>query len=144
MIIILAITWIIYSSVEGFTQAFYYDLFPSEKKHINLHPYFMIQRFIVSTLMSYLVYEVGDLVNSIIFSLALALMFSFFHNGFYYLTRKKLSKTITMYPKGFWDHSETSTAIIELGTKFRIGMFVMGIVFLIGVIMDINEMVNPY
>lgn len=135
LIIILSVLWIVFASIDGFVQAHYYDLFPSEKKHRNLHPYFVIQRLIVLGLMAYEVYFNFPIWETIIFTFALIFIFSFFHNGFYYLTRNKLNPEI--YKKKFFDDSDTSKAVFELGFGYRTAMAVIGILFITGIILSI-------
>lgn len=124
-----------FASIDGFVQAHYYDLYPSEKKHHNLHPYFVIQRLIVLGLMTYEVYVNFPIWETIIFTFALIFVFSFFHNGFYYLTRNKLNPEI--YKKKFFDDSDTSKAIFELGVGYRTAMALMAILFITGIILSI-------
>lgn len=137
VVIISTILWVIYSSLDGVTQGYYYDLYPSERGHKNMHPHYTIQRIIVLIPLFYNVYADYGIWNAAIFSIGLGFMFSFFHNGFYYITRHKLNNKI--YPKGFFDQSETSTSFIELGAKFRTAMLGIGILFIIGVILEIAK-----
>lgn len=139
-IIILSVVWFLFASLDGFVQAHYYDLFPSTNKgHRNLHPYYTIVRMIVAGLMCYEVYMLGGegyyiWANAAIFGVALIMTFSFWHNGFYYLTRRKLSNSL--YPNGFADTSNSSTAMIELNFKWRTSFFILGMCFIIGVILQ--------
>lgn len=135
LIIILSVLWIVFASIDGFVQAHYYDLFPSEKKHRNLHPYFVIQRLIVLGLMAYEMQFNFSVWETIIFTFALIFIFSFFHNGFYYLTRNKLNPAI--YKKKFFDDSDTSKAVFELGFGYRTAMAVIGSLFITGIILSI-------
>lgn len=135
LIIVLSVLWVVFASIDGFVQAHYFDLYPSEKKHGNLHPYFVFQRLIVLGLMSYEAYMNFPFWETIIFTFAFILIFSFFHNGFYYLTRNKLNPEI--YKKKFFDDSDTSKAVFELGAGYRTAMAIMAILFLTGIILSI-------
>lgn len=107
MIFALTVLFILSASIEGYVQSHYYALFPYEKKHRDLHPFYIVMRGVLILTMGYLTgiyYE--SLITGAVFAFDLACMFSFFHNGFYYLTRNKLDKHV--YPKGFWDKSTTS------------------------------------
>jgi len=67
-----------------------------------------------------------------VFAISLALLFSFFHNGVYFMTRNKLDSKI--YPKGFWDDSTSSTAKLDLNVKSRIILAVIGCIGIIAAI----------
>lgn len=135
IIILLSLAWFASSSLSGILEGYYYDMQPENRKHMNLHLIYVIQRaFLAIALSIYVCYHSGIIYGSIFFA-ALLFTFSFFHNGFYYLTRHKLNPEI--YPKGFFDDSETSTAIIELGVKFRTAMAAIGILFIIGILISI-------
>ena len=127
-IIVLTLLWIIFSCFDGFIQAHYYDLTPSEKGHKNLHPFFMVIRSLFLGIIFYEVMIVSIWELAGIFTFSLSLIFSFFHNGCYYLTRNKLNPEV--YKKGFWDSSTTSEAILEIGTGFRTIMAIVGLIFI--------------
>lgn len=60
-------------------------------------------------------------------SAACLLAFSFWHNGFYYETRKRID--VPGY--NFFSESTTSTAIIEVSFYSRLGLFLVGVAILI-------------
>ena len=95
--------WIAYSCLEGVREGYYWNLYPSYK--INIHTIFFIQRSFVLLIIS--------LLNPVSI-IALSLIFSFFHNGSYYLTRNKLNSKV--YPKKWFDQSKNSTSWM---TKFN-------------------------
>lgn len=133
-IIIAQLLWILNASLEGFIQAYYYSLYPSDKGYKNLHPFFLIQRII---LIAGLTFGLGYTLEAwmcAVFIAACAFTYSFFHNGFYYLTRNKLDSKV--YPKGFLDDTDTSDAILNINLGFRIIMAIIGIVFTIGLILE--------
>ena len=125
--IILTILWIIYTVLDAITQAYYYDSNPNTH---NIHWLFVAQRGIVLGALSLHLPTDYSLIEVGIFSVGLALIYSFFHNGTYYLTRHKLNNAI--YPKGFWSDSTSSTAIMEFNIKWRTAMAVVGFIFIYG------------
>lgn len=113
--------WILYSILEGLREGFYWHFksgrknssllkpnYLSLKVDIEIHPLFALQRglMLLSTF-GFMYYTIG-LAQGIISSLCLMLIFSFFHNGMYYLVRNKLNKSI--YPLRWMDQSTESTA----------------------------------
>ena len=131
-IITLQLIWIVLACLDGYLQAHYYSLYPSEKKHKNLHGWYVFQRAVV------LGFMVNELSFSItwgecgVFAFASCFTYSFFHNGFYYMTRHKLDKEV--YSKGFWDDSDSSSALLNIGSIFRTAMMILGIIFIIGLL----------
>ena len=59
---------------------------------------------------------------------SIVLMFSFIHNGVYYIQRNKLDPNI--YMRKFFDSSTTSSAWIEMDFPTRLGCFVCGVAVL--------------
>lgn len=138
-ILILTLVWILCSIIEAFIQGHYYDSIPVEtKKHINLHPFFVFTRSCLLGIMFYEVLMISHWVFSGLFIIIQMLIFSFFHNGTYYKTRNWLNSQI--YPKGFWDSSETSRAVIELGLGMRITMAAIGFIGLALLCSDVSEL----
>lgn len=90
---------------------------------LNIIRVFVFSGFVIST------YLISDILFTSVFSLSLISMFSFWHNGFYYLTRSKLDGAYY----GFMDQSETTTAKISLSFHERLVSFGLSI-FLITVI----------
>ena len=105
-LLIINLIWIGYSLTEGVREGFYWHYENQSKKvcDFNVNPMFNIQRIIVLLLVnSVLVNIIG--YYSILSSLCMILMFSFFHNGTYYYTRNKLNERY--YPKRWTDESKT-------------------------------------
>lgn len=103
------IAWIIYSILEGLREGFYWN-FKSNSKIDNkfeIHPIFSIQRGIVLVLIGLLLFNTIGWY-SILSVVSMMLVFSFFHNGTYYITRNKLDNNL--YKLGWRDQSTTSTA----------------------------------
>lgn len=129
---ILAITlilWCVYALFDGFVQAHYYDLYPTDKGHKNIHWAYMICRLFLLTAIYFAVDERVSVWSNIIFCFSLIFIFSFFHNGMYYTTRHKLNPKI--YEEKFFSNSETSQAVFEFDVKFRIMMCALGLLFAI-------------
>lgn len=113
--------------LEGLLQAHYYDLMPSNhSNHRNLHPYYMLARMCVGILIWGVLVERTDIILASVYVICLSCMFSFFHNGTYYYIRNYLNPDV--YKQKWWDHSETSSALIELGTGFRTALAVIGFI----------------
>jgi len=143
-IIIFTAMWCLFASLDGFIQAYYYDLYPITKQHRNLHPFFTIVRAIVAAPMCYEVLMISPeqgwsfvWIPAAMFGLGLIMTFSFLHNGFYYMTRNKLQPSL--YPKGFMDKSTSSTALMDLSFKLRTSLLIIGLAFIYGVILQIVE-----
>lgn len=126
MIIGLTILWVAYALLEGNREGYFYGYSISYAPKKNLHGLFTLQRsivliFIGTCLFLSHYYLLRDL--SILFGLSL--IFPFFHDGIYYITRHKINPLI--YPEGWLSESTTSTAKIELDLKSRIIFLVVGL-----------------
>lgn len=125
-IIISTLLWLIHTVLNAYVQAFYYALYPSEKKHPNLHPmYVALRTILLGVILWNLWYDLGWVLTGI-YGLCLCCIYSFFHNGTYYETRNYIERGV--YPKGFWDSSTTSQATIELGVGMRTALAIIGFV----------------
>ena len=133
-ILILTAIWISYTMLGAYTQAHYYDLYPSEKKHRNLHPFYVIERMIILFGIWQILPLSFPLWDCIIFIFALCFIYSFFHNGLYYWTRNKLNPSV--YPKKWKDSSTTSEALFEVGFGMRTAMMLIGFLLIAGVILE--------
>ncbi len=102
--------FVIYAMIEGFREGFYWFFKGNSRKksEFEIHPIFAAQRGMVLALLALNVFLLTDITSSLINVLSNALLFSFFHNGVYYLTRNKLDSNI--YQLGWRDQSTTSTA----------------------------------
>ena len=90
------------------------------KYKINIHVLFTIIRgLLIAPLVVYS-------VEPFMFLFISMLIFPFLHDGFYYITRKRMSNGLT-YPKGFVDHSTTTSAIFSFSFFWRLLFFVFGI-----------------
>lgn len=110
MIFIFAnIIWILYACIDGFKDGFYWHFKNTSLKNykFEIHPIFSLQRGIVLLAIgTSLYYTIG--IYSLLSTLSMILMFSFFHNGMYYYIRNKLDSNI--YKLKWKDQSITSTA----------------------------------
>ena len=121
--IIIFLLWCVYASIEGVKEAYLYHYrnTSTEKKAYELHPLFAEQRSCVLLIITALSVDLWLLFACIF-------VFSFFHDGFYYVKRNDLnSKT---YPKRFFDHSTTSTAKFEFTLITRYALLVLGLAVL--------------
>lgn len=128
-IIIISITWFSFAIIDGITDAYYWHIAMNvnkfDYKKFNLHKWSVIKRGIV--LFGITVYDYNFLLI-----IPFIIMFSFFHNGAYYEFRKKLSNK-TIYKKGWFDQSTTSTS----KWTFINTPLVRSILFIIGIILNI-------
>lgn len=118
MVILTNILWILYSVLEGFREGFYWHYKNTSKSEykFEIHPYFASQRGIILILIcTILFFNVGWW--SILNTIGMTLIFSFFHNGSYYYTRNKLDNKI--YTLKWMDQSTTSTAKMTKIMTFR-------------------------
>lgn len=123
------LTWILYSMLEGMREGFYWHFKSNTTKdcQLEIHPIFSLQRGIVLILIVCILFaSIGW--YSIISVLSMMLIFSFFHNGTYYTTRNKLDKRI--YLLGWRDQSDTSTARMTkiMTYRNRTILMILGIV----------------
>ena len=122
--------WIIYSSLFGYTDAWYWYSANVAKYSIkffqfkDLHPYFFIKRAIVGSTFAFIMSE-GKLLQWFLTMICLGLIFPFFHNGFYYSTRHKIDST--KYELGFRDMSTTSIANINFTFFWRTFCLITGL-----------------
>jgi hypothetical protein len=121
-LIILYLTWILYSVFEGFREACYWH-HRTHSEHYkfirknNIHPVFSLQRTLVLLFVFASANNFTTIIGSIIFVFLLLLSFSFFHNGMLYLVRNQLYRIIYpnspkkwIYNKRWFEQSTTSTA----------------------------------
>lgn len=130
--IILLTTWIVYALLEGKRDGYYYCYrnTSNQLKGENIHWIYFTDRFILMSLITWVHSWEYPILNTGIFALSLILLFSFFHNGKYYRTRKKLSHG-EIYPKGWWDMSISSEALLNLTPVSRTWLAVTGLIGII-------------
>lgn len=126
--LLLLVCWIIYCLTQARRDAnfFHYkNLSPNPDKS-NLHWLFAVERFVVLSLIFIIYYDGHSVINTTLFILGLALIFSFIHNGKYYTERNRLDSSI--YKERWWADSLTSTARLEFNIHTRTILFAIGIV----------------
>lgn len=114
VIAIVYLLWILFAVYEGKREAYYFSFKMKasvvQKKGFKLdeHAMFTIQRLFVAAITCIACFE--SWLNCVIILFALMSCFPFFHDGMYYVTRQKLD---SLYKKGWFDQSTTSTAISD-------------------------------
>lgn len=129
--IILLTIWIIVSLVEGKRDAHYFhdrNLSTSPDKQ-NIHWLFALERLVILSLISWVCFINYSVINSSVFIAGLVLVFSFFHNGIYYVVRHKLDNSV--YKDGWWSSSKTSTAFFEFNELCRSILFMIGLALIL-------------
>ena len=128
--IFILILWIVYSSLFGYCDAYYWyganvgKYCLKDFKFKDLHPQFFWMRSIVSIVFG-LTLSNGNYLNSLLYTMCLGMILPFFHNGFYYHTRNKIDPTV--YPLGFKDMSKTSIANVNFTFSVRTALMVIGV-----------------
>ena len=126
-LLILAL-FILYSVIEGIREGLYYDLkYKTTKGDLGEHTLFTVQRCVFVLFM----FSLSFLINSnpiytLIETFFIILMFPYFHDGAYYMTRNNANSDI--YKKRWRDNSITSTAKFEIKYPLRISLFIGGVV----------------
>ena len=120
---------IIYALIEGHKDAYleHHRSTSANPDYKNLHPLFAVTRILIGVLIFF--YINLPILIGLSFLLCLGLIFSWFHNGNYFLTRNKLTPNI--YKKKWKDESTTSNAILEFNYIERSILLILGIIGLI-------------
>lgn len=120
ILLLLYILWICFSALEGQREAMYWRILgmTSVTPSIEHKLWTCTRMTIVAMIALGATTQNNNIFSLMIYILCLVLSFPFIHDGFYYLARHKLDNSI--YPKGFWDQSTTSTAFL---TKFNTPIF---------------------
>ena len=128
--ILVTLSWIIYSSIFGYTDAWYWysanvgKYSVKDFKFKDLHPQFFWTRSIVGSVFSLVICQ-GTFVNWFLIMICFGMIFPFFHNGFFYKTRNEIDST--KYPLGFMDMSTTSIAKVNFTFLIRSIMLMIGL-----------------
>lgn len=139
--------WALFEYLEGLFQGYYYSLYPSEKKHPNIHFLYMIMRSIVLLALGYIYYLETTWGLAIVFCTVCFFAAPFYHNGALYSKRNDLNPAI--YKKRWWANKEPKTpqqlleaddSEIEIEVKFRIGMMLVSVLFFAGLIIEIYNL----
>jgi hypothetical protein len=120
--------WIIYSSLFGYCDAWYWYSANVGKyclkdfKFKDLHPQYFWIRTLVGSVFAYSICDM-NLLKWFLIMVCFGMVFPFFHNGFFYKTRHEIDDT--KYPLGFKDMSTTS--ITKVNFTFGIRSLMLGI-----------------
>lgn len=131
----------LFALLEGYFQGHYYDLYPTDNGHKNIHWVYVCFRSIVLWLIIKDGYHWTGPGLSIVYFVILVFSYPFFHNGMLYSTRNWLNKKI--YTQGWWDNKEKEgkywlgKAWIEIEVGFRVGMFIFAMVALYFFLKDV-------
>lgn len=120
----------VFWSLCGVSDGLYYSRRGAESFDWDEHAFLMLVRgwFIMYGPMFY--FLVSGWLEMLVLVVSSILVFPFYHNGFYYLSRNKIDPRV--YEKGFWDEpSKTSTSKINFSLKQRVILFVAGIIIFV-------------
>jgi hypothetical protein len=126
----IVVLWIIYSSVFGYCDAWYWYSANVGKYcdrtflFKDLHNHYFLKRTIVGLVFSFSMSQTNLWIWFPVL-VCLGMIFPFFHNGFYYKTRNQIDPT--KYPLGFRDMSQTSIAPINFTFLFRTILLILGL-----------------
>lgn len=118
--IIAIVIWVLFAILDGAVDAMMYHVKNVNKSlPVNEHIYYTIQRLLVA--IACIALAGWWIIPSLI------LVFPFLHDGMYYFTRNKLNPGV--YYFGWFDHSNTSTAVLTkfLTPEVRTFLFFLGI-----------------
>lgn len=127
MKIIIVILWVIYAVLEGKRDGYFYHYRNTTRSPQNedIHWLYMIERFIFM-FFAFIFMDQYNILSTLLFISGLAMIFSFFHNGAYYLQRNLLDPHT--YPDRWWSSSVSSKATLEFSLIPRLCLFTIGIV----------------
>jgi len=123
--------WIIYSSLFGYCDAWYWYSANVGKyclkdfKFKDLHPQYFWIRTLVGSVFSYSICDM-NLLKWFLIMVCFGMVFPFFHNGVFYKTRHEIDNT--KYPLGFRDMSTTSIANVNFTFAIRSLMLSIGLI----------------
>ena len=126
------ILWCIYACIEGYREGDYWysrNLIPIYNKSKLIHdPHtlWFIQRFVIGLALTILVFCGKYYIYSPLYLFGLGCSFPLLHDGFYYIRRNNIDKTV--YKERFFDYSITSTARMTFNFEVRLFLFVVGFI----------------
>lgn len=121
--IVFAPLFILYSIFSGITEGILYSRRGSDAFGLNEHIVYVSSRIVLALV--FLLPDNGDILEKGVIIVFWLLAHSFFHDGAYFETRRRID--VSWYR--FWtDRSKTSTAHFEIGFIERSVMCVVGIV----------------
>lgn len=139
MSILLLISFL-WAYLEGKREAQYFHYkwsLPDPTKIKDEHFDFTLQRSLYVLLSAVVSYLLFGLLSSILTFFCIALVFSYLHNGSYYLRRNQLNENI--YKLKWLDESTTTTAKFSFSYKKRKILFIIGLI--ISLLFDISLLV---
>lgn len=115
-----------YAFMEGEREAdyFHFRWFKEDQEVPDEHVRFMLQRILVALLATGCACLQWGWFGLLLLPL-IALVFPFMHDGSYYMKRHELDETV--YKKGWWDNTTSSSAKMSIGPKLRTAMFAVGL-----------------
>jgi hypothetical protein len=129
--IFILILWIVYSSLFGICDAYYWysanvgKYCAKDFKFKDLHPHYFWMRSIVGSVFA-VIMSGGFYFKWFPITICIGMIFPFFHNGFYYKTRNEIDPT--KYELGFRDMSTTSIAKVNFTFGLRTILMIGGII----------------
>jgi hypothetical protein len=123
--------WIIYSSLFGYCDAWYWYGANTSKYSVkgflfkDLHPHYFWMRSVVGSVFAFAM-SGENILDWFLIVICLGMLFPFFHNGFFYKTRHEIDNT--KYPLGFKDMSTTSIAKVNFTFGIRSLMLGIGLI----------------
>jgi hypothetical protein len=132
--ILILLGWIVYSSLFGKCDAWYWYYgnqckYALKDKLKDLHPHYLLSRSIVGLTSGLLMASIlnQNLFFGVLYTISLGLILPFFHNGFYYMERNNINPSV--YPKRFKDMSTSSIAPVNFTYNLRLLMALLGVIF---------------
>lgn len=131
--ILILTSWIVYSSIFGKCDAWYWYYgnqckYVLKQKLMDLHPHYLTSRSIFGLVCGFLMSNIlnQNLLLGFIYTIALGLILPLFHNGFYYMERNNINPSV--YPLRFKDMSTSSIAPINFTYNLRLVMAILGVI----------------
>jgi hypothetical protein len=134
-VIAINLAWYLYASLEGCIEAHYFhksklaDDFDNKLWLFDIHKWYTFRRSLFAGLLLVILMFVSDskfyMLEALMQGVALILSFSFFHNGFYYVSRKKIDSE--QDNKGFITNDYT----FDSSAKINIRLFGVRALFLV-------------
>lgn len=132
-----------YSASFGLVDSVLWSRKGAQSYPYNEHIFFVANRiFVFNIMICFAILDFSTVYIILGTSVGGAFMFPFFHNGFYYLGRKKIGNYngyYNVYRKGFWSEpSDSSSATINFSLVERVMLGIIGLLlYVTGVIVDI-------
>lgn len=136
IIILLYLSWIIYSSTTGIIEGYLYHFRDSNNVNYRhgkgLHIIFTTSRIFAAIGLVMCIRLISSTLNTFGFILSIITIFPFIHDGMYYKTRKYIDGK---FDKGWADYSNYSDAYIHLRYKERLILAIISVLTLIFILL---------